>query len=356
MTRLKLALLGCGDVAQRDYLPEFHRVADRAELVAVCTRSVTRMKEAMQRYAIPNGYTDYHQMLAESDAEAVINLTPIALHDETNFAILESGRHLYSEKPVASSSLVAQRLAEMAQARGLQAVCAPNIRLFPQMQYVLRLIEEGAIGPVYSARGYGHFGVPPWTGYFSDPSPFFAAGAGPMMDMGVYPLHALTTLIGPVRRVVALVTKVHESFTITEGPYAGLRVPVEADDHWHVLLDFGGGCIASVAANAVVVDTRCPPLELHGLSGTIAFDPIYVQQPVEVLSRGCTWETVRPPFPETNPGRSAGPDHILGVVHLLDCIEGRCSPQLSLDQAAHVLRVIEAAAESARTGCAIKLN
>lgn len=356
MTRLKLALLGCGDVAQRDYLPEFHRVADRAEIVAVCTRSVTRMKEAMQRYAIPNGYTDYHQMLAESDAQAVINLTPIALHDETNFAILESGRHLYSEKPVASRSFVAQQLAEMAQARGLQAACAPSIRLFPQMQYVLRLIEEGTIGPVYSARGYGHFGVPLWTGYFSDPSPFFAAGAGPMMDMGVYPLHALTTLIGPVRRVVALVTKVHESFTITEGPYAGLRVPVEADDHWHVLLDFGGGCIASVAANAVVVDTRCPPLELHGLSGTIAFDPIYVQQPVEVLSRGCTWETMRPPFPETNPGRSAGPDHILGVVHLLDCIEGRCSPQLSLDQAAHVLRVIEAAAESARTGCAIKLN
>jgi predicted dehydrogenase len=43
-------------------------------------------------------------------------------------------------------------------------------------------------------------------------------------------------------------------------------------------------------------------------------------------------------------------------VHLLDCIEGRCSPQLSLDQAAHVLRVIEAAAESARTGCAVELN
>lgn len=356
MSKIKLALLGCGDVAQRDYLPEFHRVADRAELVAVCTRSTTRMQEAMHRYAIPHGYTDYRRMLAESEADAVINLTPIPLHDETNLAILESGRHLYSEKPVASSSRAAKQLAELAQALGLHALCAPSIRLFPQMQYVARLVKEGAIGPIYSARGYGHWGVPPWPGYFSDPTPFFAAGAGPMMDMGVYPLHALTTLFGPVRRVVAMVTKVQESFTVTEGPHAGLRVPVEADDHWQLLLDFGGGCIANVAANAVVVDTRCPPLELHGLAGTIAFDPIYVQKPVDVLSRGCDWRTVAPPFPDTNPGRCAGPDHILGVMHLLDCIEGRCSPQLTLDQAAHVLRVIEAAVESSRTGRMIEIS
>ena len=39
VAKLKLALLAAGDVAQRDYLPEFHRIADRAELVAVCARS-----------------------------------------------------------------------------------------------------------------------------------------------------------------------------------------------------------------------------------------------------------------------------------------------------------------------------
>ncbi|MFO7631514.1 MAG: Gfo/Idh/MocA family oxidoreductase [Caldilinea sp.] len=356
MTKLKLALLGCGDVAQRDYLPEFHRLADRAEIVAVCTRSDVRLQETMQRYDIHAGYTDYRQMLAESDIDAVINLTPIQLHDETNRAILEAGRHLYSEKPVASTSLIAAKLAELAQTRGLHAVCAPSIRLFPQMQYVLGLIDAGAIGAIYSARGYGHFGVPPWEGYPSDPSPFFAAGAGPMMDMGVYPLHALTALLGPVKRVTAFVTKVQESFIVTDGPHTGLRVPVEADDHWQVLLDFGEGRIASVAANAVVVDTRCPPLELHGLTGTIAFDPIYVQQPVELLRRGGGWEMMQPPFSHIRSGRSAGPDHILGVEHLLDCIESRCMPQLSLDQAVHVLRVIEAAAESSRTGRVVEVD
>ncbi len=356
MAKHKLALLGCGDVAQRDYLPEFHRLGERAEIVAVCTRSPDTMWRAMDHYGIPAGYTDYARMLAESDAAAVINLTPIHLHDATNRAILAGGRHLYTEKPAASSAAVAGELAALAAARGLTAVCAPSIALFPQMVFVRDLLAAGAIGEVYSARGYGHLGVPPWEGYASDPSPFFARGAGPAMDMGVYPLHALTALLGPVQRVTAFVTHVLDRFTVADGPFAGAVVPVEADDNWQMLLDFGGGRLASVAANNVVIDTRCPPLELHGLAGTIAFDPIYVEQPVQVLRRDRGWESVTPPFSHTLPGRAAGPDHILGVEHLLDCLDGRTAPQLGLAHAAHVLRILEAAAESSRTGCAVTIH
>jgi predicted dehydrogenase len=353
---LKLALLGYGDVAQRDYLPEFHRLADRAQIVAVCSRTPERVQEAMQRHAIPAGYTDYRRMLAECDADAVINLTPIQLHDETNRAILAAGRHLYSEKPVASTASAAAQLAELARERRLQIVCAPCVRLFPQMRYVQSLIQAGAIGEIYSARGYGHLGVPPWAGYPSDPSPFFAAGAGPAMDMGVYPLHALTALLGPVKRVMALVTKVLDSFVVNDGPFSGKQVPVETDDNWQMILDFGDGRTASVAANNVVMETRCPPLELHGLTGTIAFDPIYVQQPVEIIRQGYDWERVSPPFPHALAGRSAGPDHILGVEHLVECIQHGLTPEIGIDRAIHVLRVIEAAAQSSRDGRLIEID
>lgn len=356
MSKIKLALLGCGDVAQRDYLPEFHRVAGDAELVAVCTRTPERMRQAMERYGIPAGYTDYRRMLAESDAEAVINLTPMQLHDETNAAILASGRHLYSEKAVASSTAVAKGLEQLAQARSLIFVCAPCVRLFPQLRVVHELLAGGAIGPVYSGRGYGHLGVPPWSGYTSDPTPYFAAGAGPAMDMGVYPLHALTALLGPVKRVTAMVTKVLSSFTVEDGPFAGKEVPVATDDNWQMILDFGGGCTVSLAANNVVVDTRCPPLELHGLGGTIAFDPIYVEQPIDLLRRGGGWERLTPPFAGAAPGRGAGPDHILGVKHLVDCLQGRAELQLGIGHAGHVLRVLEAAAESSQHGRHVEID
>ena len=93
---VKLALLGCGDVAQRDYLPEMHRLAGRAELVAVCGRTPERVRQVADQYDIPARYDDYSTMLAESDAEAVINLTPIQTHTETTLAALVAGKHVYS--------------------------------------------------------------------------------------------------------------------------------------------------------------------------------------------------------------------------------------------------------------------
>jgi predicted dehydrogenase len=352
MDNVKLAFLGCGDVAQRDYLPEFHRLADRAEIVAVCGRTPERVRRVADEYNIPNWYTDYRQMLAETDADAVVNLTPIQLHAETTLAALEAGKHVYTEKPLASTVADARRIQETAQRLGRQLVCAPCVRLFPQVQYAQSLLTAGEIGDVYSARAYGHMGVPPWRGYGSDPSPFFARGAGPAMDMGVYPLHALTTLLGPVVRVTAMVSHVLDSFVVEDGPAAGKRVPVEADDNWQMILDFGEGRLATVAANNVVVASRAPQVEIHGLRGTIALDPIDVASPVGVLRSGRDWEDVA--LPQT--GRTAGPDHHLGVEHLVDCIQQDREPLLSAAHALHVVAIIEQAARSAQTGCTQTLS
>jgi predicted dehydrogenase len=285
-------------------------------------------------------------MLAESNADAVINLTPIQLHAETNLAALDAGKHLFSEKPLASTVREAKAIQESARRRQLKLVCAPCVLLFPQVRYAQALLSGGEIGEVYSARGHGHFGVPPWHGYSSDPTPFFARGGGPALDMGVYPLHTLTGLLGPVQRVTALVSKVLESFVVPDGPAAGKRVPVEADDNWQMLLDFGGSRFAAVTANNVVVGTRAPVVEIHGLRGTIALDPIYVDAPVEVLRAGSGWESVTLPVT----GRAAGPDHHLGIEHLVDCILEDREPLLSAEHAIHVLDILESAAQSAASG------
>lgn len=356
MHKVKLALFGCGDVAQRDYLPEFHRLADRAEIVAVCGRTAYRAQAVATQYGIPAVYTDYHQLLAETDAAAIINLTPIQRHFETTLAALEAGKHVYSEKPVAGSVAEAQQLQAAATQRGLKMVCAPCVMLFPQVRYAQALIKAGVIGEIYSARGYGHMGVPPWHGYSSDPSPFFAKGGGPLRDMGVYPLHTLTGLLGPVKRVTAMVSKVLDSFVVEDGPVVGKQVPVEAEDNWQLILDFGGGRLVALAANNVVYGSRCPQVELHGLAGTITLDPIDVASPVEVLRKGQGWQTVLPPFPGvTGPGRAAGPDHHLGIEHLVDCIQQDRQSQISIDHACHVVEIMEQAAQSAATGCTVDL-
>ena len=346
MEKVRLALLGCGDVAWRDYLPEFHRLAERAAIVAVCGRSPARARRVAAEYAIPAWHTDYAQMLAESDAQAVINLTPIQLHTETTLAALQAGKHVYTEKPIASTVADALRIRQAAESRGLILVCAPCVRLFPQVRYAQEQLAAGSLGAIFSARAYAHMGVPPWRGYTSDPTPFFAQGGGPAFDMGVYPLHVLTGLLGPVQRVTALVGKALDSFVVGDGPFEGKRVAVEADDNWQMLLDFGGGLLASLAANSCVLGSRAPQVEIHGLRGTLALDPIDVGAPLELLREGQGWQTIQPPAT----GRAAGPDHHLGIEHLVECIETSRQPLLSAAHALHVIDVLEKAARSSAEG------
>ncbi len=346
--RVKLALLGCGDVAQRDYLPEFHRIADRADLVAVCGNGATRARAVADRFGIPAWYTDAARMLATEAIDAVVNLTPIQVHAETTLAALEAGKHVYCEKPIATDLAAAERLRDEAGRRGVVLVCAPSVLLFPQIVHARHLLARGAIGPVHAALGRGYGGVPPWSGYPSDPSQFFAVGGGPLADMGVYPLHALTGLLGPVLRVAAMAARAQAAFTVGDGPLAGRTVPIEVADNWHLLLDLGAERLASVTANNVAQASRAPQLELFGLEGTIALDLLDVSGPVDIFTPGAGWR--HEPVPHQ---RVAGPDHILGVAHLVECIQTGSAPIASVDHAIHVLAVLEAAATSAATGEAV---
>jgi predicted dehydrogenase len=348
VNKIKLAFLGAGDVAQRDYFPELHRLDERVARVAVCAQSPDRARAMAQQYHFERWYAngDFGQMLRENEIDAVANLTPIQLHYATNLGLLEAGRHVYSEKPLAGTAAEARQLQQAAQARGLTLVCAPCVMLWPQVKLAQALLRQGEIGEVFSARAYGHGGVPPWSGYSSDPSPFFARGGGPAMDMGVYPLHALTGLLGPVKRVTAMTSRTQAGFIVADGPAAGKHVPMEVEDNWQMLLDFGKGRIGYVAANNCVQNTRSPQLELHGLKGTIALNLLDVSAPVEVFRAGQGWETV--PLPQT--GRAAGPDHLLGIEHLVDGIQTGHEPVLSAQHAIHVLDILESAARSSAGG------
>ena len=241
MNKIKLAFVGAGDVAQRDYFPELKRLDDRVTRVAICALSPDRARAMAREYHFECWYPkgDYTQMLIENEIDAVANLTPIQLHYETNLGLLKADKHIYSEKPLAGTAEQARRLQQEAKGRGLTLVSAPCVMLWPQVKFAQDLLRQGEIGEVYSARAYGHGGVPPWSGYTSDPSQFFVRGGGPAVDMGVYPLHALTGLIGPVKRVTAMTSRTQTSFIVADGPAAGKQVPIEVDDNWQMLLDFG---------------------------------------------------------------------------------------------------------------------
>jgi len=341
---LRLAVVGVGDVAQRDYLPEAHRLAGKAELAVVCSRHEDRARGVAERCAVPRWTTDYREAI-ESDVDAVVNLTPLGLHHEINRAALESGRHVYTEKPLAASAREARELRDLAARLGLVLVCAPSVLLFPQVRYVRELVVSGRIGVIRSARAHANGGVPPWPGYESDPTPFFSAAGGPLVDMAVYPLHALTGLLGPVSRVAALARRTRDSFVIDEGPFRGKVVPVDCEDHWQLVAELPD-CVASVEATFATAESAAPECELRSDAGAVAFSLLDVAAPVRVLEPGAsTWADVTVAHE-----RASGPDHILGVLHMIDCIASGLRPLASAEDAVHVLDVIEAARRAAASG------
>jgi predicted dehydrogenase len=349
--RVRLAVLGPGDVATRDYLPEFHRIADRARIVAVCGRGEARAKAVAEDFGVP-WFTDQEQMTHDVPIDAVINLTPISVHEATTTVALRAGQHVYSEKPLASSVEAARRLRDEAATRELVLVAAPSVLLFPQVELARRLLEDETIGQVHTVRGLGFGGVPPWEGYGSDPGPFFAEGAGPLVDLGVYPLHAITGLIGPARRVVAMSARTRDWFDIVDGPLAGTRIPVQVDDAWAVTMDLEHARLATVEANFTAHGTRSAELELMGERGTIALSLLDVSLPLHVLDGSGSWRAI-----DVEAGRhDGGPDHIVGVEHMVECIRTGARPRLHADHAIHVLEILAASAHSAQGAGAVQLE
>jgi predicted dehydrogenase len=343
---LRLAVVGVGDVAQRDYLPEIGRLEPDAVLVAVAGARQERVREVAERFGVA-GHVGYRSLLEEAEVDAIVNLTPAQLHEGVNASAIEAGKHVYSEKPLAMTAEAARSLGTAAAARGLVLTAAPSVLVFPQVRSVREQLMSGALGPPVAASGAAFGGVPPWEGYASDPTPYFAEGIGPLVDVGVYPLHALTGLLGPVRRVGAFGRRTRDSFEVHDGPARGTRVVVAEDDISLLSLELADGLLASVHSNFATAASSAPELELLCESGAVACSLLDPTAPVRV-SDGGEWKELTVPAE-----RSDGPDHILGVRHLVRCIRGDDRLVLTADHAAHVLDVIEAARRSASEHCVV---
>jgi predicted dehydrogenase len=336
---LRLGIVGVGDVAQRDYLPEIGRLEPEAVVVAVAGAGEERVRGVARDLGV-EPHVGYASLVGSSDVEAIVNLTPPALHEEVNAAAISTGKPVHSEKPLALSAVAAESLAAAAAERGVVLTAAPGVLVFPQVKLAGELLASGRVGAAVAASGAVFGGVPPWEGFISDPAPYFAEEVGPLVDLGVYPLHALTGLLGPVRRVGALGRRTRESFEVLDGPARGTRVRVASDDLSLLTMELENGVLASVHASFASASSGAPELEVLGETGAVSCSLLDPTAPVR-LSEGDDRTELDVPAE-----RSAGPDHLLGVRHFVRCVRGDERPVLTADHAAHVLDVIEAARRS----------
>ncbi len=346
--RIRIAVIGCGDVADRHYLPALEALADRAVIAAL----VDPRPGAAERAAVavgawsPGAKTclELDEMLAAgAEIDAAIDLTPAPLHGRVNLACLEAGLHLYSEKPLAASLDEADRLIAAAADHGRLFLCAPGEAVTKRVRWLVDVVASGRFGSAtLVVTHHADPGPAAWREYTGDPTPFYRDGVGPLFDHGVYRLHALTTLLGPVSRVQAMGAISSPTRGVRGGPMTGRRIDVTTPDHILVNLEFANGTLGQLLASFGTPATRAPWLEVHFPMATISFS-------------GQSWDADAPVSLYVDDDSSLGlegwledvqvPRDDVGVVeagvrHFVACLRGETKPVLTAEHARHVLDII----------------
>ena len=366
---MKVCIIGCGMVSHA-YCGTIAREPG-LELTALASRTMASAQAQASRYG--GRATSVEALLADPTIELVVVLAPPQLHYPLGRAVLEAGKHLYLEKPLATSLADAADLLALAEARKLLVGCAPDTFLGSGHAVARDLVCSGAIGRVIG--GTVSFGTPGMERWHPDPAPFFATGGGPLLDIGPYHVTQLVDLLGRVSTVVASgsIPRAERS----DG--AGRVIPVTVPTSVAGALTFAAGALVSLSLSWDVVAHGRPPLELYGDAGTmVAPDPNGFDGPTRITRDGMTWETIGEASVRRRPDTAAlakgvallmsGTDPItgkaidaetplrlgdrrgLGVVDVADAIRTGRRPRADGHLAYHVLEVLLGLERSIRTG------
>lgn len=349
MDKVKIGVLGTGAISGI-YFKNLTKVFTEVEVVAVCDLFAEKAEAAAKEYKIPRVYKTMEELLADEEIEIILNLTRPNEHYKTTKAALLSGKHVYSEKPLAAVYEEGTELAALAREKGLLLGGAPDTFLGAGIQTCRKLIDDGFIGDVIGAQAqmvcHGH------ESWHPAPEFYYQTGGGPMMDMGPYYMTALVNLVGRVKRVSGLCGKGFSQRVITSEPKRGTVVDVEVPTHTAGLLQFENGAIGTVLTTFDVYYDRQAFLEIYGTRGTLRVpDPNGFGGGVSLL-RPEDGSFKEMPLLFGYAGNSRG----LGVADMAKALRTGRKFRADVQQTLHVLEILTSFEKSSREGRCLELT
>lgn len=363
MSKIRLGIVGAGTIALRvlRHLAQ-PDVVDRISLTAICDPLADRARAAAEKFGIARWFDSYQELLGCDEVDAVTIASPIHFHFEQVRQALLASKHVHCNKTMATSVVEAKELTQLARERNLRLVPSPGEMLRPHNQYIKELIRRGDLGTISWAvcgAAFGTYhedekerqGSDPLSNI--DPSWYFRKpGGGPLYDMTVYSLTALTGILGSVLRVTAL-----SGTRIKEREFRGQRVQCDADDNTVMLLDFGENLFAFAYGTATGRITQGFQGNYFGTRGSIIglsingkpleYPGADIAQRTGDQNLGNQW--LLPHINELH--RDLPEQHVFeDVMQLADAVTaGKPSP-VTAEHATHVIDIIESAYRASSTG------
>jgi predicted dehydrogenase len=347
-----IGVVGCGTVFGRYVggmarFPEL-RVAGCADLLP------ERALAAAEEHAVA-AYSSVQDLIASSDVDVVVNLTPPSAHAAVTAAALDAGKHVYVEKPMAATLADALRLAERARDAGLLLGSAPDTFLGGANQTARRAIDDGLIGAPIGVAAFVTASKP--ETWHPDPTFLFQPGAGPALDLGPYYITSIVNLLGPIRAVAGSARIGSPTRVVTSPQRRVESITVTTPTHLSATLEFESGVIGTFLASFDIWDHHLPFIEVYGSTGTLtAPDPNGYDGDVLIKPRTSEAWRALPPVIAMATAMSSTDQSMrgAGVADLVGALNGQ-PHRASAALACHVLEALEAIETSSRERRVVEL-
>lgn len=338
--KLRFAVVGCGRIAQNHFAALIQHAA-RAELVAVCDNHAERLAAAVATTGAA-GFALLDEMLAHSDAEVVVLATPSGLHPRQAIKVAQAGRHVMSEKPMATKWDEGVAMVRACRDAGVKLFVVKQNRLNPTLQLVKRAVEQGRFGRlamvtvnVFWTRSQAYYDAAPWRGRWDMDGGAFMNQASHYVDM-------VDWLVGPVDNVHA--------YTAT------LARNIEAEDTGVMSLRLRSGALASINVTMLTHGKNFEgSITLLGERGTVRVGGVAVNK-IE------HWEFDAPHEDDAQVeaasygvGSVYGPGHALYYDNVIKTLHGQANAAVDGYEGLRSLEVLIAAYRSARDGVRVGL-
>jgi predicted dehydrogenase len=322
---MRIGVIGCGIISERYLQVITERFPETLPVAAVSDIDTEAAKRRASQFGIGKVCTT-EEMMADPEIQGILNLTNPWAHLEIGMAVLDAGKHLYTEKPLAMTREEARTLLDKSKTTSLRIGCAPDTVLGAQVQTARELLDGGRIGTPMAVNCRLVMTIR--SGRY-----LTRRIGGILLDMGPYFVTTLATLFGPVKEVAAVA-----DFGEAVAETASASLLTES------------GIVASLTF-VTGGDAYRPGIEVMGTDGFMTIgDPNMFDWDVTVWEGRDTQEKI--PFSFDFGSNSRG----LGMAEMAVAIEENRPHRASAEVAYHVLDVLLAVEESARLGRRIKIE
>lgn len=268
---VKIAVIGCGTICKRTYLPNLMNMFHIVDVVGVADLIDERAQAMADQYGIRKMTNE--EIYNDPEIEVVCNLTYPESHYEVTKAALEHGKHVYCEKMMACDFAEAKELADLAKKNNLLYTTAPDTFLGASAQSARFYLDAGLIGKPISIHAQHTCSYQPESQHFDlSPDTFFFPlhrGGGLPFDWGGYYLHTMINLLGSMTRVTGFggTLEQHRPYTHPRHPKYGEDFFVDTPTSLWGAMEFENGCHGTF--NITSDASQSEFFELIGTEGTL---------------------------------------------------------------------------------------